>query len=382
MANSQKRAQMVKGTTWSFTQDLDIYVEQDNPAYLSALENYRKQNGYYDHQNPSTSRSYDQIDRDGHEFLKSQNIPKTLTSILHQVKAGEQFEITDKSTTFLYWKGSYLNGLFYPVRFKGIDTFMPYKGVEPYISPVGEISISEYVIRNKTTGAYYAGFDTWDSKNKKELPGFAWAPTYMKGKRFKDLGKLKSHILQMTGYYDGMPDSKDIPEWIGGPKKFDLPLDWEFVKFDKLNKKDLEVIDPYEWYNRTMKLRTLTMQFGPPVRSLYNQLEKKGKLGDFKSILTVRAPIENTAYSYSYYPNELDPEKIAEINNIIEDLKLKKTEIKRVTDDYCIAIAVSSITTALQVKLKYQGNLELKVLSLDTLTEIIDSQTLEDPTNA
>lgn len=393
MAN-EKRILMVKGSKWRFTQDADLTHIQENDEFEKEVRKWWDVNRskVYPGPNSTPTMSYDDGVKTANQFVKKVlGLKETLEVSWSSVKAGDEFEITGKSTNSAYGDGyrtKYV-GVYFPIKMNGKNYWAPYKAIEPIIESVGEpATVNEYVIRARSTGKIYAGINydrptIWSNQHQQYVANpdydpnnvIKYADTFMKGKRWKDSGKPKLFILDGTGYYDGLPGGSR-PDWMGdGTKQFDLPEDWEIVKFDKLTKKELEVIDVQEWFKRTWQLRELTVKFGSPVRSLYNELDKKGKLDTFKGMLVVRSTITEyhpgTSYASSYYDDELDPKDVAELDQLIEQFGFKTKDLKRAKDPNCVAVAFANTNAALRLKLAYSGKLKFGIIDLETLKETV-----------
>jgi hypothetical protein len=169
-----------------------------------------------------------------------------------------------------------------------------------------------------------------------------------------------------------------MPDWMGGPKNFDLPATWEAIRFNKLTKAEVEVIDIQEWHNRTWKLRALTVEYGSSVRKVFSEIEKKGKVGDYKGLLVFRTPVTTITHtystgSYSYDDqDEISKERVAAIDEAIKHTGVKKGGYVRAKDNTSVAIAFEDSTYATLAKLAYDGDLRASAISLVTMQEVIN----------
>ncbi len=387
-----KRLLMVKGSKWRITQDATIMHTKENDLYKKEFSDWEKLN--YD----KYKGLYEERQKDAAAFVtKVLGIKPTVEVEWGKVTAGTEFEITGKSTNSMYTTNPFTvwSGIYFPVTVlngpsKGKKVNIPYKGFEPLMELTEAIEVCEYVIRASSTGKIFAGVnydrpEIWSNKLQAYIANpdydadnvIKYADTFMKGKRWKDAGKPKLYVLDSTGYYENMPGGQR-PDWLGdGSKQFDLPKDWEIVKFDKLTKKEVEVIDIQKWFERAWQLRELTIKFGSPVRSLYNELDKKGKLDTFKGMLVVRSNITEyhpgTSYASSYYDDELDPKDVAELDQLIEQFGFKSKDLKRAKDPNCVAVAFANTNAALRLKLAYSGKLQFGIIDLETLKETVNA---------
>jgi len=385
MATTNKRAQMVKGSTWRVTQDATIERLGPNPAFAQAVS--AKQEELKPSWRAKTIEWAD-LEKLARKHAKSLGLPENIAINTVDVKAGDIIEITGSSTNAHWTRAPYQTfiGIYFPVKIGNRAGWLPYAGFEPIVELDKAVTVEEWVIRDTATGKFFGGTEYVDTVYAEpDATGYrSWhyhynakfADTFMKAKRFKDLSKAKMSVMSLNGYYDGLPGSENLPDWVGGPKVMDIPETWEFVKFDKVTKTEIETVDLQAWHKRLWELRELTVRFGSPVRTLYNDLEKKDKLDEFSGMLVVRAPVETSAYwgaSHTHYTKELDPKVIEEVDSVIAQFGLKKADIKRAKDPNCVAIAFKGVRTALKFKLSYNGPLSFNVLDLTTLKEVVDA---------
>ena len=172
-----------------------------------------------------------------------------------------------------------------------------------------------------------------------------------------------------------------MPDWTGGRKDFDLPKSWEAVKFNKITKAEVEVIDIQEWFKRVWKLRAITIEYGGAVRKVFSEIEKKGKIDEYKGLLVFRTPVKTITHtyqsgnSYSYTEqDEISEERVADIDAAIAHASLKKGDYIRAKNNTSVAIAFANPTCATLAKLGYAGDLRATAVSLTTMQEIIEEK--------
>jgi len=171
--------------------------------------------------------------------------------------------------------------------------------------------------------------------------------------------------MEMTGYYEGMPQAF-IPEWMNDGKGIitvdQIPDTWELVEMDKLSKKELQTIEIYSKINRIWQLRPLTMNYGSAVRNLYNELEKNNIIEQYTGILTF-------SLDKLVVCDELTKEQTKVIDDFVKESGVK---YKRVKDKTSIAFAFENKRDAVQLKLSYDGNLKFAAIDLQEMKEIIE----------
>jgi hypothetical protein len=190
------------------------------------------------------------------------------------------------------------------------------------------------------------------------------------------LGRAKTSILTMTGYYKDLPGADEsLPEWGGGGKTFNMTSDWELVKFDKLGRKEIgPVADFHEWFATSWRLRALTVQFGSSVRTAYKALEKANLLDTQKGMIVFTETDEDKLDNAGVYGDKsaISKEEQELINQAIESTKMKKGTYKKATDIKSVAVSFPTKGAAMMFKLAYNGKLKSHVLDLETLTEAVD----------
>ena len=215
-----------------------------------------------------------------------------------------------------------------------------------------------WTLRDTLTGEWYAGVDYYARSPRMTL-------NLAKSKKCKDIGNLKSSILSFSGYFDNLPGSDNLPEWIGGPRIYDLPSSWEAVKINKALKIEVETQEIQCWYKRTWELRSLTMLYGSSVRTAYGKAEKKG-LENYSTMLVFSPNIDPQ--------DDLSEEDIQDINSVIEDYKGKRGDLIKAKNTHNVSYVFKNKTSALMTKLSYGGDLKVTALDLHSLKEIVDSK--------
>lgn len=382
-----KQMQMIPKSSWKVTQDHTFQLQYYNPEFVPAMyhaedELYADEKGLEWHDPKRTNQEVRNKACEKHVIKNG--IAKILTGRSIELKAGEIIEITGKSTNSLsgHINKDYIKfaGIFFPVEItetngKKRQEWLPYAAMEPVVELLNETIISVFALRDTKTNKL---FKEIEYETGWYVKGISWVEKYTQSKRWSDLNKLRLWIMGKTGYYVGMAGADSQPDWMGSSKEIDIENSWEIVEYNKLTKEEIKVVDLQTWYKRLWQLRDLTIKFGSPVRNLYNEIDKKGELDNFKGMLVLRTPVEtidNGRYgqyqSYSEY--ELDPNDVALIDDAIKTNGLKRTEIKRKKDKNCIAIAFKTLDQAVMLKLTYTGQLRLDCIDLETLKETVAS---------
>ena len=393
-----KRQQMVNKSRWRFTQDHDVTYVVPNPAVRAGEQAWEKANP-----RPGYSHSMDD-DVAWRERLFAERkrledeLGKMITTVHRKVKAGEVFTVDGKFQTYNpYGYGAEDVGSIARVLFDGDskNTWLPYKQVDSIIEAESIPTVDVYVLRNKATGEFYKSSEYNEEATKAaqeeakangaKLYGIwhecaVYDPVtvegFMKAKHFDGLGRAKTQILMMTGYYNNLPGADEsLPEWAGGAGfKMDT-AEWELVHFDKLARREVEVVQDFaEWYKRAWELRELTVRYGSSVRTAYKALEKANLLDSQKGMVVFTETDEEKLDNAGIYGDKtaISDEEKALIDVAIASTKMKKGTFKKAVDLKSVAVSFPNKGAAMMFKLAYNGKLKTTILDLETLTETVD----------
>lgn len=293
----------------------------------------------------------------------------------YDLPVGTELTITGKSTTCIAFPcqaglfgTQYFSGMWYPVKVAGSkdEIWLQYSELNKNPEVVGEeVKEAIYGIFDPETNQYYAGTDMvynngWHSN------GVIYAPTIGKAKKFKRLADARVHCLIKTGYYDQLPDTwGSVPDWMMGYREMPDPTTWVIHKIDKATKQVLEVIELVDTFNRSWKLRALTVKYGSAVRQAYSDLEKKNKLGEYSAAIIFKNP---TQY---YWGEDLTDEDIRIINDVA---KAYGGECKVVKTKTSVALAVKDESTATMIALAYTGKIQFAIIDFDTMNDIVQEK--------
>lgn len=363
---------MVKNSRWRFPVDTELKALKDNPNWRKGVDAFWKQ-----HPNPPKHlglKPGNGTFTDVYDYLRHHNIPQYVEYTYATIKAGQEFKVTGKM------RKSYPdNGLLVPARLDGAtkDSNLALNSIKDVVEELEVPVVRVFVLRDRDTGEVFADWrDRWWEQAHN---GTANAPTYTtdwrKMRKFDDMGRLKQFVLEFSGYYKDMAinEGRDYWQEPSQTKIMDLPPNWEAVAYDKLVKSEIEPVDIQQWYAQAWRLRTLTINFGSPVRTLYKTLENKNELGKYKGMLVIRMPQEEGYRGAQQYTDEAELEDLAAIDDLIDSLGLKRGEFRKTKDKYGAAVTFETPAQALLAKLKYTGNMRLNVINLDKMQEELSS---------
>lgn len=262
---------------------------------------------------------------------------------------------------------------------------------------------STFHIRDKLSGQYYSKFVQAHPTSELVFSTRGY------GKAFKDLGKLKTHLLFVIGisvppkeiqekegklwtmntnsakraelndeverWHALHPGYRSIPDWLYNRSPLEkIPDTLEIVNIKNKDTKDIEVIDfdPYAYTEESKRLRLLTDSHGSAVRDVYKKLEKTSKIKDFKYVIAIRVNLDNHHDQSIWRYNELvvDTKKITET---LEQMQLERNEMIRSSNGPSVAIAFKDQETAVWFSLSYNGNDTISLLDIEKLEEIVRS---------
>lgn len=374
-----KMQQMVEKSVWRVTKTIDIHIPITNPAHTAE---FTRLSGVM----RASGLPWQEQQAQHTEAMRKAGLPELIEIPYLRLEEGTEIVVAGKRTQFIYFGDGYDyryagNSFLYPfkvpasgatwigdVRHKSM--MIPYDRIGEHIEAVHVPLTRAWVLRDRETGNFFKEADSrWrgDALDNR----IVMVPTYKEARKFKDLGLLKTSIMDWTGYHAGMPENVNDrrPDWMqyGSTDKIaDLPPTFEAVCYDKYTKELLpDTTDIQEWNRRLWKLRDLTINYGSIVRKLYNDIDKKGEVEQFSYILALRTPIDE---KFAYI-REFEPEEIAAFEEIIERSELTRKDMRRGRNDHSIAVAVRDPDIAFQMKMFYGGPLRMSVLNMRTLEE-------------
>lgn len=278
---------------------------------------------------------------------------------------------------------------------------------------------STFHIRDKNSGAYYKEIDYGYGPNYATTPVTLVHTNKGFGKAFKDLAKLKMHLLYMVGIFmppDDIFDKKsrmiklykypewhgtirvdpdqtqeyldlkrevdiweimhpgydNVPEWLTNNKPVSqVPQEWEVVEvMDKRNKIINAVnFDPHAYVDESVRLRKLTDNHGSAVRDVYKKLDKAGKLKDFAYVVAVQIN-PNNVDDWTHTPTV----NVQHVDEAVSGMALKRSELVRTSKSDSIALAFRDQDTATWFIMNYFGEDRVALLDINNLTQLVMPQ--------
>ncbi len=394
-AKITKRKMMVVGSKWRFTKDTPIDVWVGNPARraLSKKEDaiYRSDNS--EHQRGGTrvivlggGQKNTPAEEAEMAAIRAQRkaLPQQIIHRIAVIAAGTEIEITGKlvSSGANHLSKKESNGLMVPMRGANMvmDTsvfemayenplrgggLLPYAQIEHSVEPLAIPEVIAYILRDAATGEYFGGWkfeiDKYGQNRSTNTPKMS--KTISGAKKYATSSAAKASIRDFTGYTSGMQEDGDsAPYWAqGGDKKMDLPETWEMVAFDKATNTEKEIIDVQNWYQGLMRLRDLTVRFGPGVRAVYKKAE--GREG-IEAILVFKS--EDPLKDYGDVPHVLQA-----INRVCADFP-KGTISETLV---CTKAYATTLDLAVMAKLSFpkMEGVTVSVFDIATLEEVVES---------
>lgn len=250
---------------------------------------------------------------------------------------------------------------------------------------VCEVFRNEDVKKSETvtvhcSGRYHYSKQENDFTTTKEL-GVRWAKTPGSAKKFKDIGQLKNRLLVITGYFNGISESLSTYRPL-----MQIPDNWEAVEYDKVSGEITVLeLDLHQYVKDSFEVRNLTRKFGSASRELYKKLSVNNELKDYPYFLMFNAGDVNTTdnavlmrqpnavldFPNSQYDNQAGHDQRIIESEIKAVKKLAYKDLKKSikTDSACFALP--SDDEAWTLILGYTGNLQCKIVNMQTLQEVL-----------
>lgn len=220
-----------------------------------------------------------------------------------------------------------------------------------------------YVLDTETNQFMGKGESVWNSSVQHWQTNLLWKDTIRGARKFKRIADVRSFAINGSGYYDNLRGAVNLPEWVGGGKAFDVKDSWVIVEYDLNTNKETRRIELIDTFKRTWAMREITQKYGSSVRTIYSELEKKGKLGDWKYIVSFSHPPHVT--KWATYVDELSGKEISEIEDMLSVVDKSLFSKAKTDDGYAIAVKDAPEITLLQ--LSYAGNLQFAIIDIETL---------------
>lgn len=224
-----------------------------------------------------------------------------------------------------------------------------------------------FALRNTATGRWYSeSTSRWNGGGYESTLHFDEKST--KARKFKRLADARAHMLIMGGYYEGLPDTGNFPQWMRTDRTVKWPDTIEIVEIDKVTKQEVRTLETAEHQSKMWRLRDLTMAFGPSTRAMYKKLEDKNQLGEYPVMVFWRNSDKTDDWDY-----EMDTADMDAIKAIKKLTPKGQTVFIKSSADACLACSNEGIAWA--ATQFYQGKLMPHVVSLTTLLECVPTNT-------
>lgn len=286
-----------------------------------------------------------------------------------EFKAGEQFIVTDKTTTYPpHW--NYDNkGVYVPIKLegRGEGSFL-LADLKEHIEIKEAVEQLIFVFYSPSLG--YIVKVPWHSygdgaekeiKEAEKTGGILYTDKLSKAMKKKRLQDTKMFLLNHSGYYDGIDTSDVYYVFEPGGVKVDYPDDLEIHTIDKATKTVKDTYLAADYLKEAFRLRPLTLKYGSPIRSVFKDMEEK-KL-DFKTLLMFQDPNPDI---YSAEPSKL----ITSLKDDLKSMKLDRKAYIMKSDYRTVAIGFADRGQALMFKLRQVGGLQSKMVDAETLDEV------------
>lgn len=324
------------GTEWKLTEDVPIYAVKKGVRYAEGIADW---------------------------------------DIVTTIKAGETIQITSKKMTTwgtqaghgtLSFKGLWLqakrltDGQEWTIQFSDFNK-------NPVLLSEQKV-IPFYVLRDKDTGLFYEDH-TYDWTKRAYNPDLVMTDKPSKARKFKRLADSRSHMLIKSGYYEGLPDTDAMPEWMRNNLDSTVvwPENFEIVEIDKVTKSEINTWETKAYLEQMWRLRALTLAFGSSVRAMYKKLEEKNQLGEYPVMVVWRHDGTN------YWDYEMADTELAAIKETHKLMPKGQSILIKNGANACLACINEG--TAWAATQFYTGKLIPHVISLSTLLECVPTNT-------
>jgi len=200
--------------------------------------------------------------------------------------------------------------------------------------------------------------------------GISYADKFTKARQFKRLADARQHLLVLGGYYENLPDTNGLPEWMRCDRAVEFPKTFEIVEIDKIRKVEMKCYETDKTLERSWKLRGLTVAFGSAVRAMYKKLEDKEELGTYPFMLVFK-PNEKDLDQYWDY--EMSATEIDAIKTLAANMGKTNCKLIKHQSNVCLAVKTEGASFAAQHL--YAGALEASIINVETLLAVVPTAT-------
>lgn len=399
-----KRNQMVAGSRWKLTQDVEIHLWISNPRFDQLLMG-RSRTAAQQHEIDQMVEKNERVIRAHAATIRAGSILKPIGKFS---SAGGAYGVAKNQTNGLTAPFE-IDGVIdleplasgfanrHPIEHHGwvdskwevIGYDLPYNQIEAFVEAEEIPESLVYVLRDRETGLYFGGWKTEDyhyggghvGQRMTDEPKMV--EKFSSAKKYKTASAVKASIREFTGYNSGINDAdgQESAEYYmtGGDKKMDLPPSWEMVAVDKPTAQEKAVHDVQDWYRGLMRLRVLTQGHGSAVRAVYKKAEDDSALTTivvFQNRSRGSYTVRGRTYDYDNAESfeDMDDGGVALLAAIKKAAEYILGKSARVKTNTSVAYACS-LPEAIAVRLAFSHpDAVVKVLDKTTLEEIVENQ--------
>lgn len=220
-----------------------------------------------------------------------------------------------------------------------------------------------FVLRDTATGQWYSTSTSRSDSNA----ALHFDDNLSKARKFKRLADARAHMLIMGGYYEGLPETDSLPDWMRHDGNVKWPSTLEIVELDKITKNEARTLETAGHQTKMWRLRDLTLKFGSSVRAMYKKLENKNQLGEYPVMVVWRTTDQDRDWDY-----EMEEADVVAIKNITKTMPKGQAVFVKTPTNACLACTNEG--TAWAATQLYQGALRPHVISLATLLECVPTE--------
>jgi hypothetical protein len=210
--------------------------------------------------------------------------------------------------------------------------------------------------------------DQYFKKTSHNCLNYVLTPRVSSARKYAKLSQVKAAILSFTGYHEGMPTEFGVPDWLSGPKLFDLPESWQVLRLEDQSLDVTETVDIQAWYRQTWRLREIAKKYGASVKKIFDLIENDDSSIKFTGLLVFQRSREMYSWNDSI---ALNPKDKKDIDNAMDSASLDKEDYIRTIDKKSVVYAFKQPQMALIVKMAYIGKFKVVALDLNMLKEVV-----------
>lgn len=297
---------------------------------------------------------------------------KAVQSHKHMTKftKGEIIEITDKSSTVMFYTAHCIDGVFYPLKIEGRgEGYFRLGDFSPHVEIHEEVLQLLWVLFSPSLG-YITGYDWPEHQWNDDHTVFAevkpatirWDAKLSKAMKKKRPQDAKQFLLCHSGYYDNV-DNASFSQWdmdLGG-QKLEFPTDLVIQEINKTTKEIRATSLASEYLEGMFRLRPLLIRYGSAARDLFKKIEKDGS--EFETLLMFK---DTDTDSF----DDKSP-LITELKESFKQSKFKRDQYVMTSNGDSVAFAFKTRADAMLFRLSVGSTLSSQQLDAKTLKEEI-----------